>query len=211
MGWQEEAASRIAELGRPGRRLPASSQPTTRELEVLDRLEALFVQGFAQRTMSDLARDAGCSLRLLYRLAPNREELVLLVIDRALWRSGKLGRAALLRESSPLEGLRSYLGVLTRVMTEWSPEFVTDIDRLESARDVRTAHDQYIVGVAQVMLELARDAGQIAPDADIAAASNLLARLGRLFSQADVLIQLDAGPRVASDAMTQVVLRGLKP
>ena len=64
-----------------------------RHREVLDELEALFLRdGFSGFSVRELAASVGCSRRTLYEVAPSKDELVLIVLDRFLHR---VGRAAL--------------------------------------------------------------------------------------------------------------------
>ena len=60
-------------------------------------MEHLFAGGFATLTMAELAARLNCSLRTLYALAPSRDELVLVVVDRNLWRVGRAARDAVRR------------------------------------------------------------------------------------------------------------------
>jgi AcrR family transcriptional regulator len=56
---------------------------TQRQRDLLDELESLFGgDGFAQHSMADLAKQLRCSLNTLYVLAPTRDELILLVVER---------------------------------------------------------------------------------------------------------------------------------
>ena len=67
---------------------------TDRQRQLLDKMEHLFAGGFATLTMAQLAARLNCSLRTLYALAPSRDELVLVVVDRNLWRVGRAARDA---------------------------------------------------------------------------------------------------------------------
>ncbi len=70
--------------------------PTPRALKVLDGLERLFLaEGFRRLTVADLAARLHCSRRTLYSLAPSKEELFELVLDRLLCRIDSLGRACM--------------------------------------------------------------------------------------------------------------------
>jgi AcrR family transcriptional regulator len=65
---------------------PHRGQPrtlTVRQTELLDQLEQLFMKdGFAERTLDDIASELRCSKMTLYTLAPSRDELILTVLRR---------------------------------------------------------------------------------------------------------------------------------
>ena len=82
-----EVDDRVREVKGPRRILSREREAslTQRQREILDELGAVFDDGFVHMTMADLAKQMNCSLRTLYGLAPSRDELVLLVVDRNLW------------------------------------------------------------------------------------------------------------------------------
>jgi hypothetical protein len=86
---------------------------TDRQRQILDHLGQMFDGGFAHLTMAEIASRSNCSLRTLYGLAPSRDELVLIVVDRNLWR---VGRTAV---TSPPCRPRS--GWATSTPSTWSP------------------------------------------------------------------------------------------
>ena len=89
--------ARLREVPRPTPVLSREREQalTARQRELLDQLGALFDRGFADLTMATIARELSCSLRTLYELAPSRDELLLMVIDRNLWRIGRTAAGAL--------------------------------------------------------------------------------------------------------------------
>src|SRR6266568_1634749 len=67
-----------------------------RERALLDELERIFfAEGFAHLSMADLAARLRVSRTTLYRLAPGKQNLVELVVDRMFNQMGKTARAAL--------------------------------------------------------------------------------------------------------------------
>ncbi|WP_253777996.1 TetR/AcrR family transcriptional regulator [Goodfellowiella coeruleoviolacea] len=65
-----------------GRRGPGSGRaPTARQVDLLNRLEALFLaEGFAHFTLDELAARLHCSKSTLYALAPSKEQLAVRVV-----------------------------------------------------------------------------------------------------------------------------------
>ena len=82
---------------------------TERQRELLDHLGHMFDEGFADLTMAEIASRLNCSMRTLYALAPSRDELVMIVIDRNLWRIGRSAQQAIAEDMAPLDALRAYL------------------------------------------------------------------------------------------------------
>ena len=90
-----------------------------RQREILDALEALAMQdGFAELTMAQLAARVNCSLRTLYALAPRKDALLLMVIDRRLHRIGRAAMAAIEPEMDALTALRSLNFVIHGLLEE---------------------------------------------------------------------------------------------
>lgn len=54
-----------------------------RRAELLDDLMSLvFTRGFSKVSTSEMARDLQCSVRTIYKLAPSKEEVIILAIER---------------------------------------------------------------------------------------------------------------------------------
>ncbi len=80
-----------------------------RHRELLDGLEALFLErGFAGFTVGELADALGCSRRTLYEIAPSKEQLVLVVLDRFLHRRGRAALERIDPHAPVTEQLREY-------------------------------------------------------------------------------------------------------
>jgi len=107
---------------------------TERQRELLDELEQLFEGGFADLTMAELAARLNCSMRTLYALAPSRDELVLIVVDRNLWRVGRAAQNAIEPDMAPLDALRAYLEAATVAVSRWTEAFARDLAALPAAR-----------------------------------------------------------------------------
>ena len=53
-----------------------------RQKKALEDLEELIKGGYPQLTMSEIATNLKVSLRTLYEIAPKKEELILIAVDR---------------------------------------------------------------------------------------------------------------------------------
>ncbi len=183
-------------------------QLTLRQRQILDELGVVFADGFATFTMAELASCVNCSLRTLYALAPSRDELVLIVIDRSLWRIGRNARTAIEPGMAPLDALRAYLASAMVAISGWTEAFARDLAAVPAARELSAGHDHYLFDITKTLLDLAVERGDVAP-VDTAAISHVLAGLGSEFTRPDVYATLSSSPKDAADTVVDVVLRGL--
>jgi AcrR family transcriptional regulator len=181
---------------------------TDRQRELLDHMEHLFANGFADLTMAGLAARLNCSLRTLYALAPSRDELVLIVVDRSLWRTGRVARDAIGDDLAPLDAVRAYLEAATVAVSGWTEAFARDLAAVPAAKQLANEHNEYLFAVTRTLLDLAVERGDI-PDVDTAAVSRVLAGLGGFFSRPDIIPTLRSSPKEAADGVVDLVLRGL--
>jgi AcrR family transcriptional regulator len=183
---------------------------TGRQRELLDDLQRLFfAEGFAQLTMAALAAQLRCSLRTLYALAPSRDELVLIAVDRNLWRVGHSARVAIEPDMSALQALRAYLRAATVAVSERSAAFARDLAAVPSARALAQGHRQYLYEVTKAILDLAVCHGEMEP-VDTTAVARVLAGLGGLFSQPEVIPTLRGTPKESADEVLEIILRSLE-
>jgi AcrR family transcriptional regulator len=181
---------------------------TDRQRELLDHMEHLFANGFADLTMAGLAARLNCSLRTLYALAPSRDELVLIVVDRSLWRTGRVARDAIGDDLAPLDAVRAYLEAATVAVSGWTEAFARDLAAVPAAKQLANEHNEYLFAVTRTLLDLAVERGDI-PDVDTAAVSRVLAGLGGFFSRPNIIPTLRSSPKEAADGVVDLVLRGL--
>ncbi len=181
---------------------------TSRQREILDALSALVDDGFADLTMVGLAATLSCSLRTLYELAPSRDELVLVVVDRNLWRIGRTAAGALHNDMAPLDALRAYLRAATVAVAGTTAAFARDMATVPAAQRLNDAHSNYLVAVARCLLDLAVARGEMA-NVDTGAVARVIAGLGRDLARPEVISTLRSSPKDAADAVVDVILRGL--
>lgn len=182
---------------------------TARQRELLDRLGDLFEYGFADLTMADIASALNCSMRTLYALAPSRDELVLIVIDRHLWRIGRNAQNAITATMAPLDALQAYLRAAHEAVAGITDAFARDVDRYPAAQRLQDDHKAYLVAVCQHLLDLAVDQAEIAP-VDTAAVARVIGEVGRELARPDVTPALASSPKEAADAIVAVIVRGLR-
>lgn len=182
---------------------------TDRQREILDELGSVFDEGFNHLTMADLAARMECSLRTLYGLAQSRDELVLLVADRNLWRVGRSAMAAMTPGMTPLEAIRSYLSAANVAVAKTTPEFAHDCAALAETRELNRAHANYLMHVTRSLLDAAIEHGEISASVDTAAVARIVAGLGAHFASPSTLPTINTSPKQAADGLLDIILSGL--
>lgn len=178
--------SRIsAEQHRPPRLGPRSDRLTDRQRELLDQLEAIIVEeGFRHLTVGELAKRLSCSRRTLYELAPSKDELVLVVLDRRLRRTGHLAREHIAAVDDPAEKVDAYL--IRSGLRPTSLRFAEDVSETPAARRLFADHYRFAMAIITQVLEDGMRSGRIRPVDPIVIAEIIDAALERL-SHPDVL------------------------
>jgi AcrR family transcriptional regulator len=183
---------------------------TARQRELLDELEELVAaEGLAELTMAEIAARVNCSLRTLYGIAPSRDELVLAVVDRRLRRIGRKAMESLDPSLSPLAALRAYLQAANDAVQPEAVTFSRDFANVPGAQRLLDAHEDYVMAVTKSLLDRAVKEGDI-PPVDTSAVAHVLGGLGREFARPDLADVTAASPKVAADALTEIILRGLQ-
>lgn len=182
---------------------------TTRQREVLDRLHEVFLDGFAHLTMADMASAASCSLRTLYEVASSKDELVRIVVDRHLWGIGRTATGALEDTMAPLDAIRAHLRAAHVAIADTTEPFANDSDSDSGTSSISAAHAQYLIDVTRALLDEAVARGDIA-EVDTAAIARVMANVGADLASPAVLPTLETPPKVAADAIVDLVLRGLR-
>jgi AcrR family transcriptional regulator len=117
--------------------------------ELLDALEEWIVtDGFASLTIEKMVARLKCSRSTLYGVAPSREELVLVIIDRRLRRIGAMKRDRLAALDSPAEKIRVLIGSQDLQIQSTSIRFMEDVARTPAVQRLIGDHLRY--GVAQL-------------------------------------------------------------
>ena len=206
------SADRVRPQVRAPKRLlsrDAEQALTPRQLEILDALEDwLFRGGFADATMADVARRVACSLRTLYGIAPSKDELVLIVLDRRLHRIGREAIEAMAIETTPLAQLRAYLRATNLAVQPTTAAFTREFARVAGAAELNAAHANYVVAMTGRLLEAAIEGGEI-PPVHVPSTAHVLGGLGHEFARAEVAGVLDETPQKTADALAEIVLAGL--
>jgi AcrR family transcriptional regulator len=96
-----------------------------RQQEVLDVVEAVFLRdGGRGVRIGELAAEASCSRSTLYELAPSREALLLLVLDRLLRRTMRRAAEAIDGAGDPVDRLRGMMTTGALDFAALGPQFL---------------------------------------------------------------------------------------
>jgi AcrR family transcriptional regulator len=114
---------------------PGLQRFSPRQEEVLDVVEKVFLRdGIRAVRMGQLAAEAGCSRSTLYDLAPSKEELLLLVLDRMMRRISRRGARAIARATGPAEQVRAMLTSGALDFSTLGPRFLEAVRQHPPAR-----------------------------------------------------------------------------
>ena len=203
---------RLAQL-QVGSPRPLLSQTSERRLgprhrEVLDQLERLFLsQGFAAFTVRELASGVGCSRRTLYELAPSKDELVLVVLDRFLHR---IGREALteIDEADPIiDQIRRYIAggfELQRLATVLAEDLADD----PAARRLLDRHFRYVMTVVERLVTEGIEKGELR-DVTPSVVAGAIAGSSLYLTQPEVTADIGLDKSKASEEMLDYLLASL--
>ena len=153
---------------------------TERQRNLLSGLGKLFNKGFASLTMAEIAKNLNCSLRTLYSLAPSKEQLVLIVIERNLWARGRTAMSAISPNMQPLKAIRTYLQAANVAAAKTTEAFAQDLQTVPAAQKLIEDHNSYLISITHRLLDIAVEKGEIG-NVDTAAIARLMAGIGRDF------------------------------
>ena len=153
---------------------------TERQRNLLSGLGKLFNKGFASLTMAEIAKNLNCSLRTLYSLAPSKEQLVLIVIERNLWARGRTAMSAISPNMQPLKAIRTYLQAANVAAAKTTEAFAQDLQTVPAAQKLIEDHNSYLISITHRLLDIAVEKGEIG-NVDTAAIARMMAGIGRVF------------------------------
>jgi TetR/AcrR family transcriptional repressor of uid operon len=157
-------------------------QRTDKKTAILDAAERCFVRsGFHGASMSEICAEAGMSPGNLYRYFPSKEAMIEGLCERDL-AEAETGFAALATAPDVWEAFR---GLARFHMVEeprescaiWI-ETMSEVTRNPQIAALRVKTDQFIYDKLRFALEMARDRGQTAPQADLERATQFLITFG---------------------------------
>jgi AcrR family transcriptional regulator len=102
--------SLAAQLTDPELMAPGRRRFSARQEQVLQAVERIFLrEGVGGIRMGDLATEVGCSRSTLYEIAPSKDDLLLLVIDRLMRRLSVRGADAIATADTNVDRMAAML------------------------------------------------------------------------------------------------------
>jgi AcrR family transcriptional regulator len=141
--------------------LPSPVEPalrgfSARQEEILDVIEDVFLrEGIRAVRMGQLADEASCSRSTLYELAPSKEDLLLLVLDRMMRRITRRGAVKMSGTDDPVEKIRAMLATGALDFADLGPHFLSAVRDHQPAR---LLFDRWIAAGLGVLEDLVEDA-----------------------------------------------------
>ena len=179
-----------------------------RHRQVLDELEQLFLtHGFVGWTIGDLAARVGCSRRTLYELAPSKDELVLVVLDRLLHRRGRSSLDAIDPSEPYADQIRSYL--TGGVAFELRPTLVRHLADDAPARRLVDRHYRFVMSVIERLVVLGVRSGEFRP-VDPALVAAMIAGTGLYLGHQEVAEHVALPSDHVGDALLDLLMPALR-
>lgn len=159
--------------------------PLTRTGERHDKLiadlELIFLEeGFRRCTINDLAARLKCSKRTLYEVAPSKQELALVVMERWLERIRHLGWMGALEHDDPAKRIEAYLSPGVSESRRASRQFLEDVQSFRPAMLMLESHQRERTQVLKEILEDGTRRGRFRGFHSQLVAEIFLASVGRI-------------------------------
>jgi AcrR family transcriptional regulator len=185
------------------------SRWSARQNEIFDQLQAIFLaEGFRRLTIADLVERLHCSRRTLYSLAPSREELVLIVVDRMFRHMGIEARARLDVHRDPAEALDEYIKTFTTTLQGASRAFTEDLETYVPTRHVYDRHVRIAMDILRTVIERGVQDGRFADVSPAIVVEILDAGVDRL-RHPEVLVRTGLSMSEAVAELSELIRHGL--
>jgi AcrR family transcriptional regulator len=187
----------------------ASTKPSPRTQRLLDTLEDLFLkEGFRRVSIAALAARLRCSRRTLYQLAPSKQDLFLLVLDRFLARIRRLGDDAAEGTANLALRIEAYLAPGVRETARASNVFFGDIADLPQAKRMLDDHQRRRIGGIRRIIVDGRRRG-VFRGFDPHLVAEVFTHAYRRVSQPDFLADAKLSMTEAYGELSRLLLHGL--
>lgn len=144
---------------------------TERHEAILSLLEEIFLtEGFRNQTIQALASRLRCSRRTLYDLAPSKDELVLLVVDRLLHRTGRQAMAKAGAIDAPADRVHAYVSTASIMLRQGTRAFSSDVAAHPALQRLFEEHYRFATSIIAHLIQDGVDRGTFGGiDAQLAA------------------------------------------
>jgi AcrR family transcriptional regulator len=133
--------------------VPVRRLASPRLERLLEELEHVFLRdGFLHFRTDELARRLHCSKRALYQIAPSREKLFELVVERWLAKLRRAGVTAAAAATDPFAAVTGYLGAAIIATRDAGAQFVRDLSRFPATyRRLMSHQRERIAGLERLI------------------------------------------------------------
>ena len=187
-----------------------SVQPLTKKhKELIDKLELMLEKGIPNHTMSQLAAKLKVSLRTLYEIAPSKDHLIRMTVNRILMRLGKEALEIVADIKSPIEKLKKYLKHVNQAVGPKFKVYLQNLGNNNKSKEMIDYHEDYITAYTKELLDTAIIQKEI-KDIDTQAFALLLGGIGRDFAKDSNIKKLISSPEQSANSITEIILNGIK-
>ena len=177
--------------------------------QVIDKLELMLEKGIPDHTMSELAAKLKVSLRTLYEIAPSKDHLIRLTVNRILIRLGKEAIATITDIKSPIDKLKKYLLHANQAVGPKFKVYLQNLNDNDKSKKMIDYHEDYITSFTKELLDEAIAQKEI-KKIDTQALALLLGGIGRDFAKDNNIKKLSDTPEKSANSITEIILNGIK-
>ena len=182
---------------------------TKKHQDTIQDLEKLLEKGVPDLTMSEIASKLKISLRTLYEIAPSKDQLILMTMDKILIKLGKFALDSVSEIQSPIEKLEQYLFIVNQAVGPKFNTFLKDIEKINGSQKMADYHENFISNYTQKLLNDAIKMNEI-ENIDTKAFSILLGGIGREFLKEKNRYLISTSPEESANSITSIILNGIK-
>jgi|TARA_B110000914_G_scaffold226508_1_gene252368 AcrR family transcriptional regulator len=177
--------------------------------QVIDKLELMLEKGIPNHTMSELAAKLKVSLRTLYEIAPSKDHLIRMTVNRILMKLGKEALDTVANIDSPIEKLKKYLQHANQAVGPKFRVYLQNLGNNNKSKEMIDYHEDYITSFTKQLLDEAVSKKEI-ENIDTQAFALLLGGIGRDFAKDINIKKLSDSPEKSANSITEIILDGIK-
>jgi len=182
---------------------------TDKHKQVIDKLELMLEKGIPDLTMSELAAKLKVSLRTLYEIAPSKDHLIRMTVNRILMKLGKEALDIIAEIDSPLEKLKKYLQHANQAVGPRFKVYLQNLGNNIQSKEMIDYHEDYITSYTKELLDDAIAQNEI-KTIDTQAFALLLGGIGRDFAKDVNVEKLSDSPEKSANSITEIILNGIR-
>ena len=182
---------------------------TDKHKQVIDKLELMLEKGIPDLTMSELAAKLKVSLRTLYEIAPSKDHLIRMTVNRILMKLGKEALDIIANINSPVEKLKRYLQHANQAVGPKFKVYLQNLGNNNKSKEMIDYHEDYIISFTKELLDAAVTQKEIRA-IDTQAFALLLGGIGRDFAKDVNVAKLSDSPEKSANSITEIILNGVR-